>query len=298
VTRDEAHVGLSPVTRHSSLVTHLEPELGIKFYKMTGSGNDFVMLDGRATHPAEWPRERIVQVCDRRNGIGADGLVILTPESTGVVRMSFFNSDGSEASMCGNAALCSTTLATRLDMAPGAGMQLATGAGTFPTRVTGRAFESSLNLPDFDLPRIPPIPTKDGEQGIWLSTVGVPHLTVLVHDVEKVDLEGRGRVLRHHPGAGPAGANVNFLTLRHSGTTSDWLMRTYERGVEGETLACGTGAVASAVALARFARAQLPLGIVSRGGKVLSIRAVLGPARAADVWLTGEGRLVFEGTLI
>ena len=290
----------SVIQRHIVSTEHLALSLkgSMHFFKMTGSGNDFVMFDGRTTTPADWPAHRIVEICDRRNGVGADGLVILTPMGSDVVRMSFFNSDGSEASMCGNAALCSTTLATRLGMAPESGMRLATGAGTFPTRVTGRAFESSLNLPDFDLPTVPPIPTGPGEQGIWLSVVGVPHLTVLVHDVEKVDLNGRGRALRFHPGAGPAGANVNFLTPRQSGSAAGWLMRTYERGVEGETLACGTGAVASAVALARFAEAQLPMDIVSRSGKPLAIRASLGTAKATQVWLTGEGRVVFEGTLI
>lgn len=270
----------------------------MEFYKMTGSGNDFIMLDGRTTRPEEWPTERIVQLCDRRNGVGADGLVILTPEGPGVVRMTFFNSDGSQASMCGNAALCSTTLSARLGLAPATGMQLATGAGTFPTRCTGQPSESSLNLPDFDLPIPASIPTQPGEQAIWLSTVGVPHLTVLVEDVEKVDLNGRGRALRYHPGAGSAGANVNFLTLSGGGEGPKWLMRTYERGVEGETLACGTGAVASAVALARFAGGQLPMAIVSRSGKRLSVSANLGPSKASDVWLTGEGRLVFEGSLV
>ena len=272
--------------------------MGIRFYKMTGSGNDFVMLDGRTTRPDQWPASRIVEICDRKNGVGADGLVILTPEAGDTVRMSFFNSDGSEASMCGNAALCSTTLATRLGMAPSAGMNLATGAGTFPTKVTSRLFESSLNLPDFDLPVVPRIDLGVGELGIWLATVGVPHLTVLVHDVEKVDLEGRGRELRYHPGSGPAGANVNFLTPGPTAAGAGWLMRTYERGVEGETLACGTGAVASAVALARSAGGQLPMDIMSRGGKPLAIRAMITPSRAPDVWLTGEGRLVFEGELV
>lgn len=265
---------------------------------MTGSGNDFVMLDGRQTRPADWSPSRIVEICDRKNGVGADGLVILTPEGAGTVRMSFFNSDGSEASMCGNAALCSTTLATRLGMAPSTGMRLATRAGTFPTMITGEPFESSLNLPDFDLPVIPEIPLESGEDGIWLATVGVPHLTVLVRDVEKINLEGRGRVLRFHQGAGPAGANVNFLTPGKSGSESAWFMRTYERGVEGETLACGTGAVASAVALALAAGGKLPMRVVSRGGKVLAIRATLNASTATNVWLTGEGRLVFEGTLV
>ena len=265
---------------------------------MTGSGNDFVMLDGRVTRAEDWPADRIVEVCDRRNGVGADGLVILTPEAEGVVRMTFFNSDGSAASMCGNAALCSTTLAARLGLAPAAGMRLATGAGTFPTRCTGRTSESSLNLPDFDLPVPVQIPLAIGERGMWLSTVGVPHLTVLVDDVEKVDLAGRGRELRFHPGAGPDGANVNFLTLGRQAGREGWLMRTFERGVEGETLACGTGAVASAVALARFSAVQLPIDVISRSGRPLAVQSTLGDSKASQVWLTGEGRVVFEGTIL
>ncbi len=269
----------------------------MRFWKMTGSGNDFVMLDGRHTRPADWPARRIVDICHRRNGVGADGLVILTPEAGSIVRMTFFNSDGSEASMCGNAALCSTTLSGLLDLAPAEGMLLATGAGTFPTRRTGQLDESSLNLPDFPVPVAPAIRPGPGERGIWLGTVGVPHLTVLVDDVDNIDIQGRGRALRFDPAAGPGGANVNFLTVRRQGDQPEWLMRTYERGVEGETLACGTGAVASAVALSRFAKAALPLSITTRGGKPLSIRARLSGEMATDVWLTGEGRLVFEGNL-
>jgi len=270
--------------------------LPTEFYKMTGSGNDFVMLDGRIHQVADWPAERIVAVCDRRNGVGADGFVVLTPVTDGRVRMSFFNSDGSEAAMCGNAALCSTVLATTLGMVSSAGMELVTGAGAFPTRCLGTS-QASLNLPDFLPPRDPGIPKAPGEDEIWLATVGVPHLTVLVHNVEKVDLPSRGRELRFHPGAGPAGANVNFVAPAPGGPGSRWLMRTYERGVEGETLACGTGAVASAVALGGSGRGSLPAVIITRGGRPLEIRALIGPSQASQVWLTGEGRLVFRGIL-
>ena len=270
--------------------------MATEFFKMTGSGNDFIMLDGRVHQASDWPAERIVLVCDRRNGIGADGFVVLTPVAPGQVRMSFFNSDGSEAAMCGNAALCSTVLATTLGMVGSAGMDLVTGAGTFPTRSTGKS-QASLNLPDFQLPCETGIPRGPGEAGIWLSTVGVPHLTVMVHDVEKVDVTGRGRELRFHPDAGPAGANVNFVAPAPEASGSRWLMRTYERGVEGETLACGTGAVASAVALGVAGRGSLPAVIVSRGGRPLEISAVLGQTQASQIWLTGEGRLVFRGTL-
>ncbi|MEO8199859.1 MAG: diaminopimelate epimerase [Gemmatimonadota bacterium] len=266
------------------------------FYKMTGSGNDFVMLDGRLTTPEDWPTQRIVDLCDRRNGAGADGLVILTPEGEGTIRMTFFNSDGSAAAMCGNAALCSTSLAGYLGMATGQ-MRLATGAGTFPTRQTERKWESALNLPDFALPGEVAIPLGSGEGVIWLATVGVPHLTILVHDVDNVDLTGRGRELRFHPATGPAGANANFVSSRKIDGVEHWFMRTYERGVEGETLACGTGAVASAVALATHERSHLPMKIVSRGGRVLTIEASLEAPVARAVWLTGEGRLVYQGEL-
>ncbi|MEO8294098.1 MAG: diaminopimelate epimerase [Gemmatimonadota bacterium] len=264
------------------------------FFKMTGSGNDFIMLDGRETGPGEWPGERIRAVCDRRHGVGADGLVILTLEAA-AVRMTFFNSDGSEAAMCGNAALCSTTLATRLGMASADGMRLATRAGTFPTRYTGSNWQSALNLPDFPLPIVVPIALGPGEKGIWLATVGVPHLTILVEDVDNVDLDSRGRELRFHPETGPAGANANFVSRSESAPDGSWFMRTFERGVEGETLACGTGAVASAVALACFHNVNLPMELVSRGGRPLGITATIRETVASDVWLSGEGRLVFEG---
>ena len=107
---------------------------GTVFYKMTGSGNDFVLLDGRNTTPEQWPGPRIAALCDRRDGIGADGLVILTPDDGEAVRMTFFNSDGSRAAMCGNAALCSTRLAAHLELGPCTGMRLLTDAGVVETR--------------------------------------------------------------------------------------------------------------------------------------------------------------------
>ncbi len=271
---------------------------GTTFYKMTGSGNDFIMLDGRKTSVAEWPAERIIEVCDRRHGVGADGLVILTPEESPKVRMDFWNCDGSRADMCGNAALCSTRLATMLEMAPVDGMQLVTRAGTFPTRCRLGGTESQLNLPSFALPQVPtPVALRSGEGGGMLATVGVPHLVLEVDNIEAEDLMDRGRVLRSDPGVGPAGANVNFVGGLGNGSGGPYPMRTYERGVEGETLACGTGAVAAAVLLAHAGRRKLPLEILSRGGKILHIDATLSEGQATNVWLSGEGRLVFTGIL-
>jgi diaminopimelate epimerase len=268
---------------------------GTVFYKMTGSGNDFVMLDGRSTGPADWTTERIVALCDRRSGIGADGLVILTPEECDSVRMTFFNSDGSRAAMCGNAALCSTRLAAHLEIGPTAGMRLLTDAGVVETRCLDHAARAEIRLPDADVAvPVPTIPLESGERAIWLGTVGVPHLVVLVEDVGTVDVVGRGRPLRWHPATGPEGANVNFVA-EPPAAGDPWLIRTFERGVEGETLACGTGTVAAALALAAHCGMPLPLEFRSWGGEVLAARARLQGSRAGDVWLAGQGRLVFRG---
>jgi diaminopimelate epimerase len=271
---------------------------GTGFFKVTGSGNDFVMLDGRTTTLEDWPSERIARICDRRHGVGADGFVILSPEPGSGVRMHFYNLDGGRAAMCGNAALCSTRLAARLGMADAAGMQLVTDAGTYATRCVGPGDMAEVNLADFALPEpVPGIEPALGELEILLATVGVPHLVIRVADIEAVDVAGRGRALRFHPALGAAGANANFVAAPMA-PGEPWLIRTYERGVEGETLACGTGTVAAATALSAGGHAALPIGFRSRGGAPLSVAAELSGGWARGVWLCGEGRLVFTGTLI
>ena len=269
---------------------------------MTGSGNDFVMIDGRTSSPADWPREAIARICDRRNGVGGDGLVFVTPAGQDTVRMTYYNSDGSPAPMCGNAALCSTRLACRLEMADPAGMTLVTDAATFSTRCVGPGDLAELHLPDAAVPVVINVNLEAGEHWIRLGTVGVPHVIVLVDDVAAVDVDRRGRTLRFHPECGPGGANVNFLsrTSRSTGTSTDplapaWAIRTYERGIEAETLACGTGTVAGALALADMGLAELPLPVLSASGKVLSVSARLDGSTGRDVWLCGEGRVVARG---
>jgi diaminopimelate epimerase len=197
--------------------------------------------------------------------------------------------------LCGNAALCSGQLAVRLEMVPSGEFCLLTDAGAVRVRSLSPGDQAEINLPDFDAPRdftgAGPAP---GERWIALVTVGVPHLVIRVDDIEAVDLPGRGRPLRFDPALGPAGANVNFVSPGLS-RGQPWLIRTYERGVEGETLACGTGTVAAAAALASRGEAQLPVRFRSRGGPELLVRAELDGSRATRVWLGGQGRLLFSG---
>jgi diaminopimelate epimerase len=269
---------------------------GDVFFKMSGSGNDFVFLDGRWTTPGDWPADRIRQLCARGTGVGADGVVVLAPGSgPGSVRFIYFNADGNRAEMCGNAALCATRLAVYLEMAPPGAVTLETDAGVVQARcVPGSEGQAELLLPDVASVTCPAIPPADGEEEIGFALVGVPHLVVAVRDLEAVDLLGRGRALRHHPTLAPAGANVNFVAPSDGG----WSMRTYERGVEDETLACGTGAVACATVLSAGGRATLPFSVRTRSGSLLRVSGTSSHDIALQApRLEGEGRLVFRGML-
>ena len=270
---------------------------GTVFYKMTGSGNDFVMLDGRHVVPGTWTPERIAWVCDRRMGAGADGLVILSPEGEGRVRMQYFNRDGSSGAMCGNGALCSTRLASFLELAPGEGMTLVTEAGLVHSRCTGPGHMAEIRLPVFDVPSPVGIEARPGESAFFMSTVGVPHLIVLTQDAMVVDVEQRGRELRFHPAVGPAGANINFVSAPTRGNGDPWLIRTYERGVEAETLACGTGTVAAGFAMEVAGLRSLPGEWQTSRGIRLGVSGSIEEGRSHDAWLLGEGRLVYTGVL-
>ena len=267
-----------------------------RFYKMTGSGNDFVVLDGREHDLADWTAERIRSVCDRRRGVGADGVVHLAPLPDGGVRMVYYNADGSHADMCGNAALCSTRLAVRLRIASPDRIRLATDAGILESRCVGPESMAKIKFRTAGVPEPIAIPLIGGERRAFQGTVGVPHTIILVDDVAGVDVETRGRELRFAPVFGPAGSNINFIGPTHDPATP-WALRTYERGVEAETLACGTGTIAAALAIGGAGLADLPLQIRSHSGSVYSISAILTSSTATDIWLCGEGRLIFIGEL-
>ena len=265
-------------------------------FKMSGSGNDFIFIDGRASPLERWPPDRIRGVCTHGSGVGADGLIVLEPGSApGHVGFTFFNSDGARAGMCGNGALCATRLAAWLELAPGDGMVLETDAGPVPARcLDGEGEQAEIEIPVPTTLSNPDIELGPGERSMWFTTVGVPHLVVLVEDLGRVALEERGRELRSHPGIGAAGANVNFVV--NGGTSLG--MRTYERGVEAETLACGTGAVACVAALALDGAVEIPCPVRAWSGAMLTVSGELSKAHEfTKVRLTGEGRMVFRGLL-
>jgi diaminopimelate epimerase len=270
---------------------------GSVFYKMSGSGNDFAMFDGRYACLEDFTAERIQAFCDRRQGAGADGVIVLDPATApegAHFRFHFWNSDGSEGPMCGNGALCSTRLATLIELAPADGdVTFATLAGIHTGRV--RDNRPEIELPDCPGPRkLPDAKTEPGENHPFLVTPSVPHLVLLVDDVEKVDLDRRGPPLRRDPAIGAGGANVNWVSPAGDGT---FRMRTFERGVEGETLACGTGAVACAIVLGELGMARSPVRIWTRSGLPLDIRFEKSGDRIVKLSLTGEGRLVYRGII-
>jgi diaminopimelate epimerase len=266
----------------------------IRFLKLTGSGNDFIFIDQRsAAATAPMPADRIRALCARGTGIGADGIVFLESDPQADIRIRYFNSDGSPAALCGNATLCTVRVAQELAIGDTGRLRIATDTGVVRACLTD-------DEPSFDVGPIErltpavPIALGSGERRLGYAVVGVPHLVIEVDDVEGIDLMARGRALRTHPWTGTPGANVNFVGRDRRG---GWAMRTYERGVEAETLACGTGSVAVGTLLVAWGRDPGPVvRLWSRSGEPLHI-AVRHEGERWDASLRGEGRLVFRGEL-
>ena len=267
---------------------------GREFYKMSGSGNDFVFVDARIVPPGRLRETPIIQaICARGTGVGADGIVFLEPSTAASVRMRYLNSDGSVAALCGNATLCSARLLVELGgAAPGEAFSIETASGVLGA--PGHAAPGA----EVDMPAVDQLAPNAGtalligERRAGFARVGIPHLVVLCDDLEAVDVVGRGRPLRFDP-VYPDGTNVDFVAR---GPDDRWYMRTYERGVEGETLACGTGAVASAVVLDSWGLAPSGGSIVTRSGKELKI-GIRKDGDRIRPRLAGEARVIYRGFL-
>lgn len=263
---------------------------GRRFFKMSGSGNDFVFFDNRTLQHEDLVNPSVIgAICDRRRGIGADGVVLISQGAAVAFDMRYYNRDGSLAEMCGNAALCSATLAGHLGIVAGTGhFVFSTPSGPVTAQLTPDGPALGMT-PVTELAADVAIPRHSGERRIGYARVGVPHLVILVDDAESVDVVGRGRELRHHPSLRD-GANVNFVATDRAGR---WVMRTYERGVEDETLACGTGTVACVALLTAWQQVPGSATLLTRSGR--PVWASVSPD--APPVLRGEGRLVADGTI-
>lgn len=266
---------------------------GRSFFKMSGSGNDFVFVDARSEPPGDLEKVDTIQaVCARASGVGADGIVFLRADEAADVRIRYLNSDGSLAALCGNATLCAARLAAELGIVGReSDFTIATDSGP----VTARFRQG---LPEIDLQPITELQecfdaeVEEEELRIGFAMVGVPHLVVSCSDVSRAPVVDRGRRLRHHEKLAH-GANVNFVSRAGAGR---WRIRTYERGVEAETLACGTGAVASAVMLAAWGEASARVELETKSGRVLRVRHRVEDGKLFPS-LSGEARIVFRGEL-
>lgn len=264
----------------------------LRFTKMNGAGNDFVMFDNRAGD-LRLATEQIVKICDRHRGVGADGILVLERSRNGAdFRMRYYNADGGEAEMCGNGARCFARYANRI-AGPLEKLSFETPAGVIGANLQGDMVRLEMSEPR-DLRLGIKIPLTDQTINAHFVNSGVPHVVIPVDDLELVDVCGIGSAVRRHELFAPNGANVNFMYRRGDRQIS---IRTYERGVENETLACGTGVVASGLVFAALERKDGPIGVLVRGGNELKVGFEKSGEQFKNVTLTGPADFVFEGTI-
>jgi diaminopimelate epimerase len=262
----------------------------IKFAKLSGAGNDFVVIDNRQKIVSSAAAKMAVRLCQPKTGVGADGLILLERSVKADFKMRIFNPDGSEAEMCGNGARCIARFAYLKRIAP-AKMVFETIAGLISAQVKGNVVKLRLSDPHGLKDNLEI--RLDGQfQKVLFMNTGVPHAIIFVNNIGKVPVFEWGRIIRHHRFFKPAGTNVNFVSKIDKHTIA---IRTYERGVENETLACGTGSVAAALCSAIDKNVFSPVQVHTRGGEVLKIYFDYRGGKFSEVYLEGEVRIVFEG---
>ena len=265
----------------------------LPFVKMSGAGNDFVVIDNRSLN-FNLSLEQIARLCDRHFGVGADGLLAVEPADNADAdfRMRYYNADGGEAEMCGNGARCFARFVHPLRRNDAERVRFTTPAGLITGEYVGDEVRINLTAPtetkirqraDFGW----------GEIEYHFMNTGVPHVVVHVPEAESAEVVAHGRAIRRSA-IFPRGTNVNFVQVTES---SKLIVRTYERGVEDETLACGTGVVASALLTHLVQHIPLPAYVKVRGGDVLTVNAHVDGNAIRDVTLTGPATEVFSGDI-
>ncbi len=259
----------------------------IPFSKLSGSGNDFIIINNLTGFlDVEDFRKKIPLVCRRRISVGADGIIIIEKSTKAHFKWLFFNSDGSEAEMCGNGGRCVARFAYEKGIAPQK-LSFETLAGIIKAEVKGREVKVEMIKP-FGLKIDKKLKLNDIEITYSFLNTGVPHVVIFVDDLERVNVKEIGRKIRFHKEFEPAGTNVNFVSAK-DGTL---FIRTYERGVEEETLACGTGATAAALVAIEKKIASSPVKVITKSGETLKIYK-----EENRVFLEGLTRWVYDGVL-
>lgn len=269
----------------------------IPFYKMSGSGNDFIIIDNRGYNYFNNMDEAalrgfIAKVCARKMAVGADGFILIEETETADFCWQFYNSDGSRAEMCGNGARCAARFA-HLNGIAGTNMSFETDAGLVEAAVNADQVKIKMSDP-FDLRLDVAVALPDKDVSVDSVNTGVPHTVLWLNDNRSADVLGLGRVIRRHDLFAPAGTNVNFVTRTGDDEIS---VRTYERGVEDETLACGTGCVASAIVASARLGLKSPVKARVQSGGTLTIYFKPDDERFTDVYLEGDARVIYRATL-
>ncbi len=260
---------------------------------MNGAGNDFVITDNRITK-TNFTAEIIAKLCDRNRGIGADGFMsVESPENIGDYRMRYYNADGNEAEMCGNGARCFARFVFNNVNRDNVSMKIETIAGIIAAEIKGDLVEIQLSEP-FDLRLNEAIALNNSNENVHSINTGVPHAVVFSEKVNEINLKEIGFHIRNHPLFEPDGTNVNYVQIDEDNLLS---IRTYERGVEDETLACGTGMVASALIHHQINKISSPVKVNVQGGDTLMVSWEYNDGQYSNVTLTGPALSVFKGEI-
>lgn len=264
----------------------------LQFTKMNGAGNDFVVVDNRENRLG-LDSGTIARLCDRHRGVGADGLLAVEPATNGAdFRMRYYNADGGEAEMCGNGARCFARFAGRLAQKSGE-VSFETIAGRISAKLLGDRVQLQMSQPSA-VTLNEQIVLHGTSYTVHSVNTGVPHAVVMVENLANVDVQKLGSAIRWHEHFAPKGTNANFVQEIGPGTLA---IRTYERGVEGETLACGTGVVASALIHHALNGGESPLRVRVQGGDALEVGFERVDDGFTNVTLSGPADFVFDGVV-
>jgi len=266
----------------------------IKFTKIVASGNDFVIIKNSCSSSLVPRQELVKKICNRKYGAGADGMLLLEKSKKADFRMRIFNADGSEADMCGNGARCVAFYTRSTLHAPRSTLKIETKAGIAESQVRADRVKIKLTQARDYQPRIA-IKINGRELRIYSINTGVPHAVIFVEGVDTIDVSNIGRQIRYYECFAPQGTNVNFVEAINKNTIK---VRTYERGVEDETLACGTGAAASAIVYSLQSTVysqKNKINVITQGGETLKVYFDREGNKVDNLCLEGKVKIVYRG---